>query len=203
MRSFSESPFQTVPITAQKCKWISVLIFVPCYFAEFIYYLEHFCGILRISTYELMSHVNIDNSTSIFHIWMLVIYALIQLIFLYVFADRHVKNYKYYCLEVIKLSILTCFLNLKERCSMFHQWLCCWLWVLHGWHYDVMIISLKFNLSGDFSMKRCLIYSTLLSINWDEHFFPFILLMCVLSRCILIGCRILAFQKEIPVFHGV
>ena len=27
--------------------------------------------------------------------------------------------------------------------------------------------------------------------------------MCVLSRCILIGCRILAFQKEIPVFHGV
>ena len=37
-------------------------------FAEFIYYLEHFCGILRISTYELMSHVNIDNSTSIFHI---------------------------------------------------------------------------------------------------------------------------------------
>ena len=91
----------------------------------------------------------------------------------------------------------------KEICSMFHQWLCCWLWVLHGWHYDVMIISLKFNLSGDFSMKRCLIYSTLLSINWDEHFFPFILLMCVLSRCILIGCRILAFQKEIPVFHGV
>ena len=82
--------FPTDPITAQKCKWISVLIFVPCYFAELIYYLEHFCGVLRISTYEIMSHVNIDNSTSIFHLCMLVIYALIQLIFLYVFADRHV-----------------------------------------------------------------------------------------------------------------
>ena len=90
MRSFSELPFQTDPITAQKCKWISVLIFAPCYFAELIYYLEHFCVVLRGSTYELMSHVNIDNSTSIFYIWMLVIYVLIQLIFLYVFADRHV-----------------------------------------------------------------------------------------------------------------
>ena len=88
MRSFSESPFQTVPITAQKCKWISVLIFVPYYFAEFFYYLEHFCGILGISTYEIMSLVNIDNSSSIFHLCMLVIYALIQLNVLYVFADR-------------------------------------------------------------------------------------------------------------------
>ena len=78
------------PITAQKCKWNSVLIFVPCYFAQFIYYLENICGVLRISTYELISHGNIDNSTSIFHLCMLVIYALIQLIFLYVFADRHV-----------------------------------------------------------------------------------------------------------------
>ena len=50
---------------------------------------------------------------------MLVIYALIQLIFLYVFADRHVKNYKYYCLEVIKLSILTCFLNLRKYVPCF------------------------------------------------------------------------------------
>ena len=33
---------------------------------------------------------------------MLVFYALIQLIFLYVFADMHVYNYKYYCLEVVK-----------------------------------------------------------------------------------------------------
>ena len=88
MRSFSQSPFQTDPITAQKCKWISVLIFVPYYFAEFFYYLEHFCGILRISTYEIMSLVNIDNSSSIFHLCMLVIYALIQLNVLYVFADR-------------------------------------------------------------------------------------------------------------------
>ena len=90
MRSFSEFPFQTDPITAQKFKWISVLIFVPCYFAEFMYYLEYFCGVLRISTYERMSHVNIHISTSIFHILMLVISALIQLIFLYVFADTHV-----------------------------------------------------------------------------------------------------------------
>ena len=88
MQSFSEFPFQTDPITAQKCKWISVLIFVPCYFDELFYYLEHFCGILRISPYEIISLVNIDNSTSIFHLCMLGIYALIQLIFLYVFADR-------------------------------------------------------------------------------------------------------------------
>ena len=67
-----------------------MLIFVPCYFADFIYYLEHFCGVLRISPYEIMSNVNVDNSTSIFHLCMLVIYALIQLILLYVFADRHV-----------------------------------------------------------------------------------------------------------------
>ena len=73
---------------------------------------------------------------------------------------------------MIKLSILTCFLKSKERLSMFHQWLWLWLWVLHVWHYDIMIISLKFNLSGDFSMKRCLIYSTLFSIKWDEHVFP-------------------------------
>ena len=82
--------FPIDPITTQKRKWISVLIFVPCYFADFIYYLSHFCGILWISTYEIMSHVNIDYSTCIFHLCMLVIYALIQLIFLYVFADRHV-----------------------------------------------------------------------------------------------------------------
>ena len=151
-----------------------------------------------------MSHVNIDNSTSIFHLCILVIYALIQLIFIYVFADRHVKNYKYYCLEVVKPRIFTCFLKSKERCSMFHQWLWCWLWVLHGWHYYITIIPLKFNLSGEFSKKKsCLIYSTLFSIKWDEHvFFPFILLMCVLSRCILIGWGILAFQNETPLVHG-
>ena len=103
---------------------------------------------------------------------MLVIYALIQLIFLYVFADRHVKSYKYYCLEVVKPSILTCFLKSKERFSMIQEWLWCWIRVLHVWHYYVLMISIKFNLSGYFSMKRCLIYSTLFSINWDEHFFP-------------------------------
>ena len=87
---FLNFPSKRILLLHRNAKWISVLIFAPCYFAEFIYYLEYFCGVLRSSTYELMSHVNIDNSTSIFHIWMLVIYALIQLIFLYVFADRHV-----------------------------------------------------------------------------------------------------------------
>ena len=119
-----------------------------------------------------MSHVNIDNSNSILHIWTLVICALIQLIFLYVFADRHVQNYKYYCLEVVKPSNITCFLKSKERFSMFQEWLWCWLWVLHGWHFYVMIISLKFNLSGEFSMKICLIQLFFLLTEMNM-FFPF------------------------------
>ena len=83
---------------------------------------------------------------------------------------------------MVKPSILTCFMKSKERFSMFHQWLWCWLWVLHVWQYHVMIISLKCNLSGDFIMKMCLIFSTLFSINWDEHVFsPLFVNVCVIQ----------------------
>ena len=60
----------------------------PYYFAElifFIYNIFFVCGIFRISTFEIMSWVDIDNSTS-FQIEMPLIYLSVCLSFMTVMA---------------------------------------------------------------------------------------------------------------------